>query len=46
VNQVDDKTLRLTLVEAITSLPPALQRWGLAVTAPGRLLFRYGPSRT
>jgi ABC-2 type transport system ATP-binding protein len=46
VNQVDDKTLRLTLVEAITSVPPALQRWGLAVTAPGRLLFRYGPSRT
>jgi ABC-2 type transport system ATP-binding protein len=46
VNQVDDKTLRLTLVEPITSLPPALQRWGLAVTAPGRLLFRYGPSRT
>jgi ABC-2 type transport system ATP-binding protein len=46
VNQVDDKTLRLTLVEPITSLPPSLQRWGVAVTAPGRLLFRYGPSRT
>jgi ABC-2 type transport system ATP-binding protein len=46
VNQVDDKTLRLTLVEPIASLPPSLQRWGLAVTAPGRLLFRYGPSRT
>jgi ABC-2 type transport system ATP-binding protein len=46
VNQVDDKTLRLTLVEPIASLPPSLQRWGLTVTAPGRLLFRYGPSRT
>jgi ABC-2 type transport system ATP-binding protein len=46
VSQVDDKTLRLTLVEPITTLPPSLQRWGLSMTAPGRLLFRYGPSRT
>jgi ABC-2 type transport system ATP-binding protein len=46
VSKVDDKTLRLTLVEAIATLPPPLQKWGLVVTEPGRLLFRYGPSRT
>src|SRR5260221_6922321 len=46
VSQVDDKTMILSLVEPVTTVPPALARWRLAVAAPGRLLFRYGPSRT
>jgi ABC-2 type transport system ATP-binding protein len=46
VKKVDDKTLTLTLVEPVTAVPPALARWGLSVTEPGRLVFRYGPSRT
>ncbi len=36
----------VSLVEPVTTVPPALSRWRLAVAAPGRLLFRYGPSRT
>jgi ABC-2 type transport system ATP-binding protein len=46
VSQVDDKTMILSLVQPVTVVPPALARWRLAVTEPGRLLFRYGPSRT
>jgi ABC-2 type transport system ATP-binding protein len=46
VSQVDDKTMILSLIEPVTAVPPALARWRLAVTEPGRLLFRYGPSRT
>jgi ABC-2 type transport system ATP-binding protein len=46
VSQVDDKTMILSVVEPVTVVPPALARWRLAVAAPGRLLFRYGPSRT
>jgi len=46
VSQVDDKTMILTLAEPVTAVPPALTRWRLAVAGPGRLLFRYGPSRT
>jgi ABC-2 type transport system ATP-binding protein len=46
VKRVDDKTLRVSLVEPIAAVPPALARWGLALGAPGRLVFRYGPSRT
>ena len=46
VQQVDDKTLTITLIEPIPELPPALARLGLSLAAPGRLIFRYGPSRT
>jgi ABC-2 type transport system ATP-binding protein len=46
VNQVDDKTLTITLVEPLTELPPGLAARGLALAAPGRLMYRYGPSRT
>jgi ABC-2 type transport system ATP-binding protein len=46
VSQVDDKTLTISLVEPVAALPPALTRLGLSLAAPGRLVFRYGPSRT
>ena len=46
VQQVDDKTLTVLLTEPIPVLPAALMRLGLSLAAPGRLLFRYGPSRT
>jgi ABC-2 type transport system ATP-binding protein len=46
VREVDDKTLRLTLAEPIATVPPALARLGLVLDAAGRLVLRYGPSRT
>jgi len=46
VQQVDDKTLTIALVEPLAALPAQLARLGLALAAPGRLIYRYGPSRT
>ncbi|HEX6843318.1 MAG TPA: ABC transporter ATP-binding protein [Stellaceae bacterium] len=46
VSQVDDKTMVITLAEPLTVVPPALAHWRLSIADPGRLLFRYGPSRT
>jgi ABC-2 type transport system ATP-binding protein len=46
VRQVDDKTLTLSLSEPLAAVPPSLARFGLALAAPGRLVLRYGPSRT
>ncbi|HEV2551675.1 MAG TPA: ABC transporter ATP-binding protein [Stellaceae bacterium] len=46
VRQVDDKTLTLSLSEPLTAVPASLARFGLTLAAPGRLVFRYGPSRT
>ena len=46
VKEVDDKTLTITLVEPVTELPPELLRRGLLLAAQGRLIYRYGPSRT
>jgi ABC-2 type transport system ATP-binding protein len=46
VSQVDDKTLVITLAEPLTAVPPALAHWRLSIADQGRLLFRYGPSRT
>jgi len=46
VQQVDDKTLAVALVEPVASLPPALAALGFMLIAPDRLLYRYGPSRT
>jgi ABC-2 type transport system ATP-binding protein len=46
VKEVDDKTLVISLVEPVAVLPPSLTGLGLTLTAPGRLLYRYGPSRT
>jgi ABC-2 type transport system ATP-binding protein len=46
VRQVDDKTLTLSLSEPIAAVPPSLARFGLTLAVPGRLVFRYGPSRT
>jgi ABC-2 type transport system ATP-binding protein len=46
VQQVDDKTLTVFLVEPIVALPAALLRLGMSLAAPGELLYRYGPSRT
>jgi ABC-2 type transport system ATP-binding protein len=46
VQQVDDKTLTLSLAEPIAAVPPSLARFGLTLASPSRLLFRYGPSRT
>ncbi len=46
VREVDDKTLTLSLSEPLAAVPPSLARFGLTLAAPGRLVFRYGPSRT
>ena len=46
VQQVDDKTLTIALVEPVASLPPALAALGITLIAPDRLVYRYGPSRT
>jgi ABC-2 type transport system ATP-binding protein len=46
VRQVDDKTLTLSLSEPLAAMPPSLARFGLTLAAPGRLVLRYGPSRT
>ncbi|HZB92028.1 MAG TPA: ABC transporter ATP-binding protein [Stellaceae bacterium] len=46
VRGIDDKTLIVLLTEPVTALPPALARLGLTLAAPGKLFFRYGPSRT
>jgi ABC-2 type transport system ATP-binding protein len=46
VRQVDDKTLTLNLSEPLAAVPASLARFGLTLAAPGRLVFRYGPSRT
>jgi ABC-2 type transport system ATP-binding protein len=46
VRQVDDKTLTLNLSEPLAAVPASLGRFGLTLAAPGRLVFRYGPSRT
>lgn len=46
VDQVDDKTLTITLVEPLNELPAGLAARGLALAAPSRLIYRYGPSRT
>jgi ABC-2 type transport system ATP-binding protein len=46
LGQVDDKSMTLTLVQPIETLPPALAAFGLTLAAPGRLALRYTPSRT
>jgi len=46
LSQVDDKTVTLSLVEPVAALPPALAAAGLAIVAPGRLIYHYNPSRT
>ncbi len=46
LQQVDDKTLAIALVEPVSALPPALSALGLTLAGPGRLIYRYGPSRT
>jgi ABC-2 type transport system ATP-binding protein len=46
LRRLDDKTLTITLTEALTRLPETLQRFHLEIAAPGRLVFRYRPSRT
>jgi len=46
LQQVDDKTLAIALVEPVAALPPALSALGLTLAGPGRLIYRYGPSRT
>jgi len=46
LRQVDDKSLTVTLVQPIESVPPALAALGLTMLAPGRLTLRYTPSRT
>jgi ABC-2 type transport system ATP-binding protein len=46
VRQVDDKTLTVNLSEPLAAVPASLARFGLTLAAPGRLVFRYGPSRT
>jgi ABC-2 type transport system ATP-binding protein len=46
LQQVDDKTLTIALIEPVAALPPALSALGVTLAAPGRLLYRYGPSHT
>jgi len=46
LRRLDDKTLTITLTEALTRLPETLQGFHLEIAAPGRLVFRYRPSRT
>lgn len=46
LHRVDDKSMRLALVEPIEVLPAGLACLGLTLTAPGRLALRYAPSRT
>ena len=46
LRRLDDKSMMLSLVEPIETLPPALAVLGLTLAAPGRLALRYTPSRT
>lgn len=46
LRRLDDKSLTITLAEGLTSLPESLLGFHLEIVAPGRLVFRYRPSRT
>jgi ABC-2 type transport system ATP-binding protein len=46
LRRVDDKSLTITLAEQLTALPETLHRFHLELAGPGRLIFRYQPSRT
>jgi ABC-2 type transport system ATP-binding protein len=46
LREVDDKSMSLTLMEKVGEVPPDLAALGLALAEPGRLAFRYRPSRT
>lgn len=46
LHQVDDKSMSVTLVQPIATLPPELAALGLTLVAPDRLALRYTPSRT
>jgi ABC-2 type transport system ATP-binding protein len=46
IAKIDEKSLTLTLDQPITLLPPALTALGLALAAPGRVVFHYQPTRT
>jgi ABC-2 type transport system ATP-binding protein len=46
LRRLDDKSLTIALAEPLTLLPETLQGFHLEIAAPGRLVFRYRPSRT
>ncbi len=46
LRRLDDKTLTITISERVTTVPDALRGFHLDVTAAGKLIFRYRPSRT
>jgi ABC-2 type transport system ATP-binding protein len=46
LSRVDDKSIKLNLVERIDAVPPALSALGLQLAVPGTLALRYTPSRT
>jgi ABC-2 type transport system ATP-binding protein len=43
---LDSKELRVTLSEAIDTVPAALERFHVHLERPGRLVFTYPPSTT
>jgi ABC-2 type transport system ATP-binding protein len=44
--RLDEKQLRVTLVETLDGVPPALSGWGASCEGERALVFRYRPSRT
>jgi ABC-2 type transport system ATP-binding protein len=45
IAKIDEKSLILTLEQPIQLLPPSLTALGLALAAPGRIVFHYHPTR-
>jgi ABC-2 type transport system ATP-binding protein len=46
LRRLDDKSLTIATAEHVTSVPAALAGFRVEIAAPGRLVFRYRPSRT
>jgi ABC-2 type transport system ATP-binding protein len=46
LKRLDSKELRVTLSEAIETVPPALKSFHVHLERPGRLVFCYPPSTT
>jgi ABC-2 type transport system ATP-binding protein len=46
LRRLDDKALTITLAEKLTAVPETLRGFHLEIAGPGRLIFRYQPSRT
>jgi len=46
IARMDEKSLTLTLEQPVALLPPSLTALGLSLAAPGRVMYRYQPTRT